>query len=149
MVMIETLLWLSLTIYHEARGEEFFDQLAVAHSIINRSKNSSVKEEVLKPKQFSCYNEGIRTPTDIKALFVSAKVAITALSGVDVTGGATFYHTTKVKPKWRHKVTFVNRFGSHLFYKPLVKIKAERRKIVHENKIANSSSIGKHWGRRG
>jgi len=110
--------------------------LAVAHTILNRSKNSSVKEEVLKPKQFSCYNEGIRTPTDIKALFISAKVAITALSGVDFTDDSVYYHTVGVKPKWRHKVTFVNQYGNHLFYKKLVKIKAERKVIKYGKAIA-------------
>lgn len=140
--MIETILWLTLTIYHESRGEEFFDQLAIAHSVINRSNQSgkSIKEEVLKPKQFSCYNNGVALPTDIKALFVSARVALTALSGTDVTGGATHYHTTKVKPKWRHKVTFVNRFGNHLFYKKLITIKAERKVIKYGKAIARRSS---------
>jgi len=147
--MIETILWLSLTIYHEARNQEPLDQMAVAYVILNRAKNSTVKEVVLADKQFSCYNSGIQMPLDFKALATSVQISVTALSGRDFTQGSTHYHKKSIKPYWRHKVTFVGQYGDHLFYKKLVKIKAERRKIVHENKIANSSSIGKHWGRRG
>jgi hypothetical protein len=38
------------------------------------------------------------------------------LQGKDITGGAKFYHTKKVKPHWRKKVSYVGDFGDHIHY---------------------------------
>ena len=127
--MLSTLLWLTLTVYHEARNQDIFDQIAVAHVILNRSAGDSVKRSVLRANQFSCYNNGVMLPTDWPALKTSAYVSLVAIRGVDFTGGATYYHTRSVKPYWRHKVSWVGEFGSHVLYKPMVRLKPERRKI--------------------
>ena len=127
--MLESFLFLALTIFHEARNQDFVDQLAVGHVILNRAESKPIKEIVLKDKQFSCYNNGVKFPDDGKAFLTSMHVAWRVLQGKDFTGGATYYHTKKVKPHWRKKVSYVGDFGDHKFYKDIVRIKAERRKV--------------------
>lgn len=130
--MIESLLWLSLTVYHEARNQEYLEQLAVAHTVINRSvqKSKPIKKIVLRDKQFSCYNDGIKMPDDPKAFVTSLHVAWTAMNGKDFTRGAKFYHTKKVKPKWRNTVSYIGEFGSHKFYTDMIRIKPENIKVI-------------------
>ncbi len=52
---VESLLWLSLNVYHESRGEPEIGQLAVAHVTLNRAleDNKSVADVILAPNQFS------------------------------------------------------------------------------------------------
>jgi len=130
-MILETILWLSLTIYHEARGEEKLAQIAVAHVTLNRAKKSSVKKVVLKPYAFSWTQKENYFPYDIKSLWESAHSAYVAIQGYDFTGGADHYHHVKVKPYWRHKMSFVGSYGSHLFYKPMVFLKKEKEKIIY------------------
>lgn len=130
--MFSTILWLSLTIYHEARNQEHLDQLAVGHVIMNRIKDSnlSAKEVVLKDKQFSCYNEGIKFPDDGEAFMMSLKVSFNVLSGKDFTQGAKYYHTKSTKPIWRKKLSKIGSFGDHVFYKDIQKIKVIQMKRI-------------------
>lgn len=53
--------WMGLTIWGEARGESIEGQVGVGHVIMNRVrhwdiKENNVKDIVLAPKQFSCWN---------------------------------------------------------------------------------------------
>jgi spore germination cell wall hydrolase CwlJ-like protein len=106
--------------------------MAVGYVILNRAESKPIKEVVLKDKQFSCYNSGVKLPDDGKAFLTSMHVAWRVLRGKDITGGAKFYHTKKVKPHWRNKVSYVGDFGDHKFYKPLVKLQA--RKVIKYGK---------------
>jgi N-acetylmuramoyl-L-alanine amidase len=128
MAFLEALLWLSLNVFHESRGEEKLAQIAVAHVTLNRTK-TSIKEAVLEPYAFSwTHQKESYFPTDIKAYFESLHSAYVAIQGHDFTGGADHYHSKKVKPKWAKTMTYVGEYGNHKFYKPMIKIKAERRK---------------------
>jgi len=132
MSFISSVFWLAMIVYGESRNQEHLDQLVVARVAVNRSiaYKQSMKEVALKSKQFSCLNGGVQIPRDGKALATSIEVAITALVGKDFTEGALFYHEKKAKPAWRHKVSFVGQYGDHFLYKKMVKIKADRRKII-------------------
>ena len=127
MFFLETLLFLSLNVYHEARSDDKLAQVAVAHVTLNRGLNT--KEEVLRPYAFSwvqqkqCY-----FPYDLKAYLSSIHSAYVALQGHDFTGGADHYHHKRIRPWWRDKMSYVGTFGSHMFYKPIVKLKADRKK---------------------
>ena len=130
--MLSTILWLSLTIYHEARSQEQLDQIAIGHVIMNRAKVNGklIKEVVLQDKQFSCYNNGIKFPNNPKAFIFSIETAIIVLHGKDFTGGAKYYHTKKVKPIWRKGLNKIGSFGDHVFYKEIEKIKAIKMKRI-------------------
>ena len=61
---LEGLLWLTLNVYHEARGEPEVGQLAVAHVTLNRAmeERTSIAEVVRKPYQFSPAEKSERCP---------------------------------------------------------------------------------------
>lgn len=119
MELLTPVLWLALTVYHEARGEDDLGQRAVAHVILNRSNQSNlpIKAVVLKPNQFSCYNSGVKLPDDMKTfdrVYENVKVA---MASKDFTIGAEYYHSTLVSPYWKDNYVRVGTIGNHIFYR--------------------------------
>ena len=132
MDLLSTIMWLTLNLYHEGRGEEPIAQIAIAHVALNRVEDSgkSMKKVILDPKQFSwTHNKRSWTPTEWAALADCFKHATVAMQGHDITGGATHYHHKSVKPIWRKKMLYLGDFGSHKFYKERPIIKASNNKI--------------------
>ena len=121
---------LAEALYFEARGETVKGQFAVAEVIRNRVKSSrfpnsfcAVINEGTGKKhrcQFSYTCDGRpETISEPAAYARVAKVARATLDGKapDITHGATFYHTTAVRPSWSRKFTNTARYGVHLFYR--------------------------------
>jgi N-acetylmuramoyl-L-alanine amidase len=124
---------LARCIWGEARGESIRGKLAVAHVVLNRVKaksyyGGSIKEVVLKPLHFSCFNEN--DPNLMKILSLTSSnpdlaycraVADMALlaDNPDPSGGATHYHAAQVKPSWvgSPQMAFLCQIGNHLFYR--------------------------------
>lgn len=131
MDILSAIMWLTLNIYHEGRGEDQMAQIAIAHVTINRVEKSGepMKKVVLKPKQFSwTHTKKKWAPDDFKALITCFDSAVIALNGYDFTQGATHYHRYDVKPIWRKKLLYIGQFGSHKFYKKRYVIKASKTK---------------------
>jgi N-acetylmuramoyl-L-alanine amidase len=119
--MISTLTCMAVAIYFEARGEPIDGQMLVAETIINRVEDErwpdTVCEVVKQPHQFSFYSDGKSdTPRDLEAYATAVLVASDALSGHHMYGGALYYHTTAVKPVWRHDLQVLGQVGTHIFY---------------------------------
>lgn len=124
--------WQCLTeaLYFEARGETVKGQFAVAEVIMNRVKSSRFPETpcgVINQgtgRKYQCqftytcdgYKEVISEP---KAFERVAKVARVVMDGMSagLTGGATHYHTTAVRPKWSRIYKRTARIGVHVFYR--------------------------------
>lgn len=120
MSLLEGLFWLTMNIYHEARSEEQFAQLAVAHVTINRTRdrNQTFKQVVLAPYQFSwTHLRASWQPDDMPALYQCLQSALIALREHDFTQGATYYHRDDIKPHWASHYQYVATFGSHVFYR--------------------------------
>lgn len=121
MTLMEGLLWLTLNVYHEGRGESIKGQKAIIYVTLNRTKTRkmSVKEVVLEPYQFSwtlkAQDEWI--PVDTKAFVKCAEIVYKAIQEDDFTGGATYFHNSYVNPSWADRMKYVGKFGSQLFYK--------------------------------
>ena len=118
--IIESLFWLTLNIYHEARGEPEIGQLAVAHVTLNRAADDqkSVAEVVKEPHQFSwTFQKKPYVPLELNTLQESLRVAIKAMTTPDFTGGSTFYHRVDVDPKWATSKVFTAQYGAHKFYR--------------------------------
>nr|WP_232222866.1 cell wall hydrolase [Sulfitobacter guttiformis] len=120
---------LAEALYFEARGETVKGQFAVAEVIRNRVKSSRfpnsycgvINQGTGKKHQcqFSYTCDGKPEVVAEPAAFARvAKVARATIDGQspDITNGATFYHTTAVRPSWSRKFTNTARFGVHLFY---------------------------------
>jgi N-acetylmuramoyl-L-alanine amidase len=116
----ESLLWLSLNIYHESRGEPEIGQLAVAHVTLNRAleDKKSISEVVLAPHQFSwTFQKKKYAPLEINPLQESLRIALKAITTPDFTNGSTFYHHVDVSPKWATGKSYIGRYGAHKFYR--------------------------------
>jgi len=116
----EGLLWLTLNVYHEARGESKIGQLAVAHVTLNRAMQmkQSLEEVVIAPYQFSwTLQKNTYVPTEPQALLECMKSALYAMVSDDFTEGSTYYHRQDVHPSWSGEMTFVAQYGNHVFYR--------------------------------
>ena len=128
--------WMALTMWGEARSEGEEAMRAVGHVIDNRRRSGGhgafVTETVSEAWQFSCWNEGdpnreamlgvLDLPKDSREyrLWLAARsIADEILAGrsEDPTGGALFYHTTAVAPRWSRGLAPVRRIGTHLFFR--------------------------------
>jgi len=117
---VESLLWLSLNIYHESRGEPEIGQLAVAHVTLNRAlgHNKSIADVILAPNQFSwTFQKKSYAPLEVNPLQESLRIALKAMTTSDFTKGSTFYHHVDVAPKWTADKAYIGRYGSHKFYR--------------------------------
>ncbi|WP_254604145.1 cell wall hydrolase [Leisingera sp. ANG59] len=121
---------LAEALYFEARGETVKGQFAVAEVILNRVQSEQFPDTpcgVINQgtgRKYQCqftytcdgHKEVIR---EKKAYQRVAKVARAALDGLksELTEGATYYHTTAVRPRWSRTFTNTTRIGVHLFYR--------------------------------
>ena len=94
----------------------------MAEVILNRVDHpafpNSVCGVVNQRGQFS-YKGGSLRMRERAAAMRAEKIALEALSGAprSLTGGATYFHTTYVKPSWAKRFTRTTRIGSHIFYR--------------------------------
>ena len=119
---------LSLNVYHEARGEPFAGQVAVAQVTVRRAQRDPRKvcTEVYRPGQFSWtatghrkYRPRLLDPAWQRAQDAAA-LALRWGSGErlpDYSRGATHYHADYVRPYWTRAKTQTAQIGRHLFWR--------------------------------
>ena len=122
-------IWITTTIYYEARGETPEGQKAVVKVILNRSNKNkqTAKDTVLKPKQFSCYNSGYPSIEEVKtflSLNPTVMEAIDEWFKGDTLGGATHYYAIKAMvgnkpPYWASSMKYIADIGGHRFLKEI------------------------------
>ena len=124
-------LFMAKTMYGEARGESLAGKQAVGNVIMNRVDagswyGASIKDVVLKPYQFSCWNSNdpnrkiidnvsIQTLESTMCLPLARQIIAGDLP--DITGGATHYHAKSIIPSWASKMKRTAIIGNHIFYK--------------------------------
>ena len=105
-------------IYHEARGEPYAGQVAVARVTLNRVAHSKYPDTICKVvyqrKQFSWTLNKSAKVKDKRAYLRAWHAAWHAL--LTPRGSTTHFHATYVKPKWSTKLTKVRQIGKHIFY---------------------------------
>ena len=120
--MTELLLWLTMTVYFEARGEPEHCQFLIAKTALNRMKDGDIKKVILAPRQFSWVQDkmqdGVLKPehrpnVESVAWKRAEESARTALYS-DGTFLATHFHAITVNPKWGRP--FYKTCGGHHFY---------------------------------
>ena len=104
------------TIAKEASGEPFEAQILVARVIRVRSEQRRLtpSQVCLQPKQFSCWNKGVKQKPRTKAELDRAAQAWKLSERGDIVN---LYHDISVNPYWVSKVTFVKQIGRLKFYK--------------------------------
>ncbi len=123
--------WECLTeaLYFEARGESVRGQIAVAEVILNRRDSSRYPDTICEvvqqgaPKRHKCqfsYNcDGLTETFDNEAEYQHVgRVAQLMLGSFrsNLTGGALFYHSLHVNPRWNRNVIRTATIGAHYFY---------------------------------
>lgn len=114
---------LSEALYFEARGEGIKGQAAVAEVILNRVDHPAFPQNVCavvnQPAQFSYKGRVSTRIRDTKAYRRAQRVAQAALTGAprELTKGATYFHTTAVRPRWSKRFERTTRIGAHIFYR--------------------------------
>jgi spore germination cell wall hydrolase CwlJ-like protein len=115
-------------IYHEARGESVQGQFAVAEVILNRVDHGSYGRGVCGVVNragsgscaFSYTCDGASdTLRDPQARDRAGRIARLMLDGAPraLTGGATYFHTTGVRPSWSRQFDRTAQIGAHFFYR--------------------------------
>lgn len=128
---------LALNLYHEARGVSQEDQLAVAHTTLNRVASEHFPDtvcgvitqakrkdgKIVRHKcQFSWYCDGRSDkPKDAEAWERAKRIADLAVrwydAGEDLSEGATFYHANWTRPYWVDAFERTVQLDGHTFYK--------------------------------
>lgn len=116
--MLEAILWLTLNVYHEARGEPELGRQAVVHVVLNRSeqRHLDIKDVILQPHQFS-WTSSVLMPRDPVAFLSCLQSVHNAVSRDDPTLGATYYHEESIVPYWASEYVQTAHIGHHIFYK--------------------------------
>jgi spore germination cell wall hydrolase CwlJ-like protein len=128
--------WMALTMWGEARNGGAEAMRAVGHVIDNRRRAGThgkyATETVSAAWQFSAWNRNdpnypammnidrLREGSEDHRMWLEAKrLAADILSGAsaDPTGGALFYHTAAVSPRWSSGLAPVRVIGGHLFFR--------------------------------
>ncbi|UWQ92637.1 cell wall hydrolase [Aliisedimentitalea scapharcae] len=122
---------LAEALYFEARGETVKGQFAVAEVIMNRVKSDKFPNSLCSvirqgtgrkyQCQFTYTCDGHKEVIAEKQAYMRvSKVARAVIDGVgsDLVDGATYYHTTAVRPRWSKTFKRTAQIGVHLFYRP-------------------------------
>ncbi len=125
--------WRCLTeaLYFEARGESLKGQFAVAEVILNRVASRKFPNTLCgvinqgTGRKYACQftytcdglSDKIRNR---KAFNRLGKIAYVMMNGGqrNLTKGATYYHTTAVRPRWSRVFRHTTTIGVHKFYRP-------------------------------
>lgn len=125
MILSTALTCLALNIYHEARSEPLYSQVAVAQVTLNRVSNpnypSTVCGVVTQKHQFSWYWDGLpdrpKEPVAWTRSLALADLILEADISVDCVEQSTHYHADYVKPYWSKVFEKTCQLGKHIFYK--------------------------------
>nr|WP_090269709.1 cell wall hydrolase [Thalassovita taeanensis] len=121
---------LAEALYFEARGESVKGQFAVAEVIMNRVDSPRFPDTVCAVinqgtgRKYACQftytcdgkQEVIAEPRAYQRVAKVAKLMVNGAPRV-LTDGATYYHTTAVRPKWSRKFARTTTIGVHQFYR--------------------------------
>lgn len=121
---------LAKAIYFEARGESVRGMFAVGEVILNRVDSGTFPGNVCNVVnqgsgrrnscQFSYACDGVADRVREQAAWVeTGKIARLLLDGAPraLTDGATYFHTTGVRPSWSRQFEQTAQIGAHLFYR--------------------------------
>lgn len=112
---------LAQNVYHEARGEIWQGQLAVALVTINRTRSNKFPNTICKvvyqPGQFSWTTQPHLRVLDYTAwqhALLVASIAISLAEDFTHSFPALYFHNHTVKPRWQYRRLAT--IGNHTFY---------------------------------
>ncbi len=116
---------IAVAVYFEARGETLEGQLAVARVIMNRAASGKYPgswcDVVRQPWQFSFVRNRLFPQVDPGSASWRKAQAITRLAISNAVPSLStdvlWYHADYVAPSWGRRLSFVQKIGTHIFYR--------------------------------
>ena len=129
---------LAEALYFEARGETVRGMFAVAEVIVNRVASARYPDTICEVvnqgtgRKFACQftytcdgrKERITEPRAYERVGKIARLVIDGEAPMDLTKGATHYHTKAVRPRWSRVFPRTTTIGYHHFYR-------QGRRVAH------------------
>lgn len=124
---------IALAVFHEARGETYRGQQAVAHAILNRVESPKypktacgvVYQKIAGRHQFSFFSKGaaglVPRQRDMGLWQKAMEIAKAALRGeTDPINGAIAFYNPRIgnAGKWARSAAYSIRIGAHVFFRP-------------------------------
>lgn len=117
MLDIAAVMCMSLTMFHEARGEPISGQVAVGYVLYRRADfdQNNICSETFKPHQFEWTKKTKHVPAyDTLKPFIELSQKIIKQEIKDSSKGASYFHHIKLDNQWGMKPrTIIN---NHIFY---------------------------------
>lgn len=123
----DDLMCLAEAVYFESKNEPKRGQRAVAHVIVNRTKNERfpstvcgvINQRYRHTCQFSYKCDGKKDiPKNNEDYLLAREIAEDVLEGDrDNTAGALYFHNNTVRPIWAKKSRMTAEIGNHKFYR--------------------------------
>lgn len=103
--------------YYEAMTEGRAGRQQVTKVVFNRTKDNNFCKTIYLPNQFS-WTLKKQKQVPKKAVAMLREEILSVYYGIEQVPfpHATHYHTTKVKPVWRHKLAKLGVHRAHIFY---------------------------------
>lgn len=128
MIEAAAVLCLALNVYHEARGEPYEGQVAVAQVTVRRAgfDEDWICPAVYERGQFAWTRRltlaGSRPSDELawqRAQSIARQVILWGYIRhiPDYSRGATHYHAARVEPDWARRMVEVARIGAHRFFR--------------------------------
>lgn len=123
--MTDLIACLAVVVYLEARSEPIPAQYAVAHVVLERTRQHGERTPEAVCAVGWAANQFAPTKVrtfeyDARAYSIAKYVARDALAGIDKTPaaciGATHFHTKNERPQWARKMKPRCTLGAHVFY---------------------------------
>jgi N-acetylmuramoyl-L-alanine amidase len=117
MLDIAAVMCMSLTLYHEARGEPFPGQVAVGYVLYRRADfdTKNICKETYRPYQFEWTSKAFKVPTMQQLQpYIDLSNKILNQQVKDYSHGATHFHSVELPNQWGMKPRTV--IKNHVFY---------------------------------
>lgn len=128
MNFLDALVWMTLNVYFEARGEGLRGKMDIVHVVHNRSeiRKQTVVEVITASKQFSWVNKDASVQrlvnnTSLVYDMIKCVKAVYLAEAERIRGENRgmidhYFNPNKVMPKWADKLTYVHDEGNHRFF---------------------------------
>lgn len=126
--LLESIVWMTLNVYFEGRGESVRGQMDIVHVVHNRSelRNLSIKGVITQSKQFSWVNKDASVQrlvnnTSLVYDMIRCLKSVYLAEAERIKGDNRrmidhYFNPDKVLPSWASKLTYCYDEGNHRFF---------------------------------
>lgn len=110
--------------FYEANTEGPQGRMLVTQVVLNRGRPSDACKTIFSPRQFSWTSVKQKdVPFELVSTLEREVLQVISGMGLPMFALATHYHNISVKPSWAERLSFLGRYGNHLFYNDRVVVR--------------------------